>query len=214
MGATGPQGLTGAPGPQGSPGATGPQGTPGTNGTNGTDGTPGVAGPQGPPGATGPQGPQGTAGSAGSQGPQGLTGATGPQGPQGVAGATGPQGPQGAQGATGSSSPNALSVGTNLGNADSTFQPGTDCASEYEIPANTLTGPHNYTAGIAGPPTTNLDVLIVCRDLSTNIPTILNGGASLGTVMAFPASRPSPMGMWIHYDGSNWYSDCVIWIKP
>ena len=69
-------------------------------------------------------------------------------------------------------------------------------------------------AGNAGPPVTGQEVLIVCRDLSTNIPTILNGGTKLGMVGAFPAIRPSPMGMWIHWDGTDWYPDCLIWIKP
>ncbi len=100
-GPAGPEGPQGDDGPQGAPGATGPQGP---------------AGPQGAPGATGPQGPAGPQGAPGATGPHGDTGPQGPAGPQGAPGPQGPQGPAG---------PAVSGLGTNTGNAFTSF--GSEC---------------------------------------------------------------------------------------
>ena len=106
----------------------------------------------------------------------------------------------------------ALTPGAALTNADVSIAPGTDKASEYTLPAATLTGNHTVTLATTGSPTTGLTVWIVRRDLTANTYAIINGGAGAGTLVTLPASPGKPMGACVYYDGTNWSLTAVVYI--
>lgn len=167
----------------------------------------------------GAQGAQGASGAAGAQGAQGATGA-------GAQGATGAQGAAGAQGATGSGAQGATGAqgaqgnggtqpnpGANLTDANATIQPNTDKASEYTLPAATLSTNRSLTIGVTGPPITDSIVQIVRRDLSANTYTVINGGAGAGTLFTFPGGTVTPQAVTCIFDGANWILLNMWWVK-
>ncbi len=106
----------------------------------------------------------------------------------------------------------ALAPGAALTNANVSIAPGTDKASEYTLPAATLTGAHTCTLATTGSPTTGLTVWIVRRDLTANTYAVINGGAGAGTLVTLPASPGKPMGACVYFDGTNWSLTAVVYL--
>lgn len=91
-----------------------------------------------------------------------------------------------------------------LTDASGTNSPGTDAASQYTLPAVTLTTNRTLTLGTAGSPATNLVVQVIRRDLTANTYAVINGGGGGGTMMTFGASPATSVGASFYYDGTNW----------
>ena len=109
----------------------------------------------------------------------------------------------------------ALAPGTALTNADATINPGTDKASEYTLPAETLNAAHVLMMGTGGTPTTGLTVWIVRRDMTANPYTISNvgpAGAAVGKTVILPASPGKPMGACWYFDGVDWNLTAVVYV--
>jgi hypothetical protein len=108
-----------------------------------------------------------------------------------------------------------LYPGANLTDANATINPGTDKASEYTLPASTLSTNRTLTLGTSGSPVTYGYVLIVRRDLSANTYTVNNGGGGgtgTGFSYTFPASPTTPQAAIFLYDGTNWNLVAVLYL--
>lgn len=91
-----------------------------------------------------------------------------------------------------------------LTDASATKSPGTDKASQYVLPAATLTTARTLTLGTAGSPATSLAVEVVRFDLTANTFAVINGGAGAGTLLTFGASPTEAQGATFTFDGTNW----------
>ena len=144
-----------------------------------------------------------------------LTRSPNTAGPQGTAGTDGSTGATGATGPAGISSPDALYPGTNLADNNTTISPGTNGASEYTLPAATLTTNRTCTVDTAGSSLmTELSVWIIRRDLTANPYEIINGGIGGGTIVTLPPSPARPMGACLYYDGTNWTLTSLVYLQP
>lgn len=86
--------------------------------------------------------------------------------------------------------------GANLTDADATIQPATDKASQYVLPAATLTTNRTVTLGTTSA-LTGLMVRIVRRDRTANT-------LAIGAMFTFGASPTADMEAWFLYNGSYW----------
>ena len=91
-----------------------------------------------------------------------------------------------------------------LTDASPTVSPGTDAASQYTLPAATLTANRTLTLGTGGSPATNLVVQIIRRDLTAHTFAIVNGGGGGGTLLTFASGPATAQGASFYYDGTNW----------
>jgi hypothetical protein len=96
---------------------------------------------------------------------------------------------------------NVLPASQNLGDASTTVNPSSDAASQYVMPAATMTANRTVTLGTGGSPTTGLLVQILRKDASANTLEI-DGGS--GALFTFGASPTAPQAATFQYSGSAW----------
>jgi hypothetical protein len=94
--------------------------------------------------------------------------------------------------------------GAALTNADVTVNPATDGASEYTLPAATLTGNHTVTLGVTGSPITGTTVNIVRKDLTANTYAVINGGTNGGTAFTFASAPAGAQVASFFYNSVDW----------
>jgi hypothetical protein len=100
-------------------------------------------------------------------------------------------------------------AGAPLTDASVTIDPGSDAASQYTLPAATLTDDRILTLGVAGPPLTEQRGRIVRRDATAHSYTVVNGGA--GGAGSMSIAIPAPAGghalaLDYIFDGTNFTS--------
>lgn len=93
--------------------------------------------------------------------------------------------------------------GSALADADYLLQPFTDKASQYKVPALTLSANRNITLGVTGPPITGTLVRIVRLDVSAFTIAFLNGGTNGGTLVAAVAPGQA-CSFTFYYNGADW----------
>lgn len=93
--------------------------------------------------------------------------------------------------------------GAALTDANATIQPFTDKASQYTLPASTLTTNRTLTLGTTGVLTGTL-VRIARKDLTANTYAIANGGTNGGTLLTFGASPTTIEAATFFYNGTDW----------
>lgn len=94
--------------------------------------------------------------------------------------------------------------GAALTNADVTKNPASDGASEYTLPAATLSANHTLTLGVTGSPPTGLIVTIVRRDRTNKTYAVINGGTNGGTMFTFAASPGQDQAISFMYNSVDW----------
>lgn len=109
--------------------------------------------------------------------------------------------------------PNPAS-GPNLTDADVTVNPHTDAASQYTLPAATLTADHVVNLGVAGPPITGTLVTIVRRDLTAHAYTVGNAGANPGTLLTFDPSPAGPQAATFFFNSADWVLVGFQYVSP
>jgi hypothetical protein len=82
--------------------------------------------------------------------------------------------------------------------------PATDNASQYTLPAATLTANRSVTLGTGGAPATGTLVNIVRRDSSVRTYAVINGGVGGGTLFTFAGSPATAQAASFYFDGTNW----------
>ena len=105
---------------------------------------------------------------------------------------------------SGTSTATAPKQAANLTDASPTVNPGTDAASQYTLPAATLSVNRTLTLGTTGSPPTNLVVQVIRRDLTAHTFAIVNGGTGAGTMLTFASAPASAQGASFYFDGTNW----------
>jgi hypothetical protein len=105
-----------------------------------------------------------------------------------------------------SSGLSGMAFGSNLTDASTTINPGTDKASGYLLPAATLSVNRTTTLGTSGSPPTGLTVTIFRYDLTAHTEAIVNGGSGGGTLCTFPVSPTLPQACSATWDGTDWGS--------
>lgn len=94
--------------------------------------------------------------------------------------------------------------GSDLTDANATINPAASGASDFLLPATTLTAPRVLTLGTGGGPGTNYIVRISRFDLTANTYTVNNGGPGSGTLFTFPSGPANPTGASFYFNGANW----------
>lgn len=87
-----------------------------------------------------------------------------------------------------------VKAGANLADTDATIQPATDNASQYTLPAATLTMNRTLTLGTTSA-WAGLMVRIVRKDVTANT-------LAVGALFTFPES--TAMAAWFQYTGNDW----------
>lgn len=95
-----------------------------------------------------------------------------------------------------------LNAGAALTNADATVNPASDVASEYTLPAATLSANRVLTLGVTGSPITNSIVQISRRDLTANTYTVKDDAGT--TLLTFAVSPTTPQGASFQFSGSHY----------
>jgi hypothetical protein len=94
-------------------------------------------------------------------------------------------------------------AGVNLVDGNAVVSPGNDKASEYVLPAATLTANRNVTLQTSSAVTGQL-VRIVRKDLTANTYAVINGGTNGGTLFTFGASPTGVQAVTAYYNGVDW----------
>ena len=92
-------------------------------------------------------------------------------------------------------------AGTALTDADTTIAPGTDKASEYTLPAATLSANRVLTLGVTGSPATSLLVQVTRRDLAAHTYTVKDDAGT--TLLTFASAPTAPQGASFTFNGTH-----------
>lgn len=93
-------------------------------------------------------------------------------------------------------------AGAALTDASATINPASDKASEYTLPAATLTADRALTLGVTGSPVTKSIVQITRRDLTAKTYTVKDDGGT--TLLTFGASPSAPQGACFQFNGTSY----------